>query len=118
MLKLQQGRAEAIHNLGGMEAIYLKYVERFHENYHDSFQKLCQHLSIMEYEEAERLAHSIRGLAATLGMRELQIQAEALEFTIKEGRYRDLPPLLNAFQSALDQANHFSTLQSSSLVGT
>ena len=124
MLQLHQanssvsGRVEDFHNLGAMEALYLKHVARFHVNYRDSFQQLCKYLSVMEYDEALRLVHTIKGLAATLGMRNLQFNAEALELTIKEGRYCDLPPLLLEFQTALRTSTQSANLQSSSFVGT
>jgi len=111
------GRGEAIRNMGGMETLYNKHVDRFKDNYCDSFKNICRYLNYMEYDKALQLTHSIRGLASTLGMSELQCRAEKLENAINEGRYRDLPPLLINFQSALDNVLYSTCFQSSSSVG-
>ncbi|MGI6727019.1 MAG: Hpt domain-containing protein [Anaerovoracaceae bacterium] len=98
------GRYKAIQNLGGRSDLYLKYVKRFQANYGDSFSQLTQYLNASMHEEACRLMHSIKGLAATLGMENLRQQSEALEIELKKDSHENLPLLINAFQVALMQA--------------
>ncbi len=78
------GRQEAIKNLGGLEAAYYKHVGKFQSNYKDSAMQIRQFLSDENYEEAKRLAHSVKGLAGTLGMSGLHQAAGALEQSISE----------------------------------
>lgn len=111
------GKVDAIHNLGGNEALYDKYLERFSTKYRDCVQVLSQQTSCMEYEEAYRYAHSVKGLSSILGLPLVQYYAESVEFAIKEGRYQDLPSLLVSLQGAMDQALSSPSVQSSSSVG-
>lgn len=112
------GRFDAINNLGGMEHLYHKYVERFQDHHQSTNLKLSHYIESQNYEDAYILVHSVRGLASTLGMQVLCQQAEILENALKEGRYQDLPPLVYSFQAALYQTVHAPYLQSSSSVGT
>ncbi|NLP31324.1 MAG: Hpt domain-containing protein [Clostridiales bacterium] len=100
------GKVKAIQNLGGMESLYYKHLKRFQDKYQDSHIKINRYLDLMEYEEAERLTHSIKGLAGTLGMSELESKCQTLETALNEGRYTELHPMLLEFQSALFKAIH------------
>ena len=95
------GRAEAIKNIGGSESIYNKHVEKFKVNYVNSTFKIKALLDDKEFEEARRLAHSIKGLGGTLGMLNMQSTATALEIGILKGEGYDLSEELAAFEEAL-----------------
>lgn len=111
------GRVDAIHNMGGLETVYQKHVAQFQLNYQDSYQRLCFLINSMEFETAFRLAHSIKGLASTLGMSELQIRAQSLESAIKEDRIHDLPSTLLSYKTALDKVLYSDKSHSSSSLG-
>lgn len=82
------GREEAIKNLGGLESIYYKHVEKFKVNYANSSAYILQLMEDQNYDEARRLAHSIKGLGGTLGMLEVQSASAKLEKAIlKENGY-------------------------------
>ncbi len=112
------GKAEAIQCLGGNESLYNKHMARFELKYRDCVPKLMEQMNRMEYEEAYRYAHSIKGLSSLLGLPAIQFYAEAIATAIKEGRYLDLPPLFHAMQSTLNQTLQSANVQSSSSVGT
>lgn len=112
------GRNDAILRLGGHETLYIKYVERFQSKYSSSAAELHRLINVERYEEASRLAHSVKGLAATLGMQDLQICSEAIESAISEGRFSDLPLLFQYYERALIQILQSDVVQSSSGEGT
>jgi two-component system sensor histidine kinase/response regulator len=112
------GKMEAIQCLGGNESLYNKYMERFETKYRDCVPKLIEQMECMQYEEAYRYAHSIKGLSSLLGLPTIQLYAEAIETAIKEGRYLDLPPLFHSMQFTLNQILGSAKVQSSSSVGT
>ncbi|NLY70564.1 MAG: hypothetical protein GX076_02620 [Clostridiales bacterium] len=98
------GKRRAIQYLGGMESLYYKHLKVFQNKYQDSHIKINRYVDHKEYEEAQRLTHSIKGLAGTLGMSELESKCQTLETALNEGRYSELHPMLLEFQSALFKA--------------
>ncbi|MEA4989210.1 MAG: ATP-binding protein [Anaerovorax sp.] len=78
------GKQEAIKNLGGLETAYYKHVDKFQKNYKNSAKEIRDFLADENYEKAKRLAHSIKGLAGTLGMSGLHKAATVLDKNISE----------------------------------
>ena len=70
----------------GKRDFYENLVRRFVEGPDaDSAATVRQHLETGEREAAERAAHSLKGVAGTIGASELQSRAQALEAGIREG---------------------------------
>lgn len=78
------GKEEAIKNLGGLEKAYYKHVTKFQKNYCKSADEIQEFLENGNQEEAKRLAHSVKGLAGTLGMSSLHQAATILDRNISE----------------------------------
>lgn len=95
------GRKEAIKNLGGIESIYYKHVEKFKVNYAKSTEHVISLLEDQNPEEARRLVHSIKGLGGTLGMLNLQDASAALEKAIMKGSDYNLTVELEDFDREL-----------------
>lgn len=94
-------RELAISRLGGMEDLYNKHVELFKRNYNECDIMLSQLIEESRYDEARTFVHSLKGLASTLGMKDLHLKAKDIEMSIKEGRFNDLPLLLAHFKTSL-----------------
>ena len=112
------GKSEAICRLGGLEDLYIKSVKRFQNSYYNSNVVLSGLINQKRYDDAKTFAHSLKGLTATLGMQDLHSCTEAIEYAIKEGRYNDLPLLLQSYDYSLDQVIQSKVDHSSSCVGT
>ena len=95
------GKEEAIKNLGGLDSIYYKHIEKFKVNYVSSTDHIASLLEDKDYDEARRLAHSIKGLGGTLGMPRLQSASAALEKAILKGEEYDLTIELEDFDREL-----------------
>lgn len=76
------GRDKAIKNMGGMVWLYEKHLAKFMSAYADSPLNIRNFLIEGELQEARILAHSIKGLSATLGMDRLSKASAALELAI------------------------------------
>jgi HPt (histidine-containing phosphotransfer) domain-containing protein len=63
--------------------LYYSLLEKFSANQSDVVQKIRGELSGGDPKTAERLAHTLRGIAGTLGAESLQGLAEQLEYNIK-----------------------------------
>ncbi|MCB6994214.1 response regulator [bacterium 210820-DFI.6.37] len=97
------GREKAIENLGGSKALYEKHLAKFKTNYASAADTLDERLALGNREEAKILAHSIKGLAGTLGLPYLAEASAALEAAIAEGK-EDLTSEIEVFRDKLVQA--------------
>lgn len=95
------GKDKAIENLGGLTALYEKHLKKFKETYADSAETLHQLLTCGDNEKARILAHSIKGLAGTLGLTRLQYAAADLESSIKNNASHHTP--LEVFSLCLEE---------------
>jgi HPt (histidine-containing phosphotransfer) domain-containing protein len=112
------GKDEAISRLGGLENLYYKYVKRFQISYSDSDEVLLHLIEMKRYDEARIFVHSLKGLTATLGMKELQQRSASIESAILEDRFDDLPLLICYFGNSLSRVIQSKIFQSSSSEGT
>ena len=51
-------------------------------------------VAAQDWQTSERLAHSLKGTAATIGANEVSVAAASLEAAIRAGNYGDVQPLL------------------------
>jgi HPt (histidine-containing phosphotransfer) domain-containing protein len=89
--------AQSVRRIGGNVALYYSLLDKFRVNQRDFVQKIRETLSSNDSKTAERLAHTLRGIAGNLGAEFLQNQAELLENNIKNGALNDVESLLNVF---------------------
>lgn len=97
------GREKAIAYMGGNTALYEKHLNKFQVKYAVADQEMELLLSSGELEDAEILAHSIKGLAGTLGLTPLYDAAAGLEQTLKQNA-GDLTEALLCFKEKLHDA--------------
>ncbi len=96
------GKKEAIENLGGSRALYEKHLAKFKKNYAEAGEQMESHLTSGDRNEARILAHSVKGLAGTLGLTYLARSAGDLESAITCGA-PDLDCEMRAFCDRLAQ---------------
>ena len=76
---------EGLMRLGGNEKLYLSILMKLRDDYAKTDQEINDLLQSEKAGEAERLAHSIKGVAGNVGADSLQEAAAALESAIKKG---------------------------------
>ncbi|MDX8398901.1 MAG: response regulator [Gallionellaceae bacterium] len=91
----------ALTRTNGKPKLLRKLILRFHDTYADSVSELRRLLASDNREEAEILAHSLKGVAATLEAGKLAEMAFAVERTLRSGGVAELPTLLDALDEAL-----------------
>ncbi len=107
---------EAIKRMGGKPSVYLRMLESFPGD----LRPLCsQTIDILRqkdeagYEEAGRMMHTIKGLAATLGIRPLAQFAAEVEQEIENGACGRFPELADRLQAVanttLDDIAHLAS---------
>lgn len=93
--------AEAAKNLGCSEKQYIKHLTKFKTSYAHVDNDIQELLLDKNYTEAHRIAHSVKGLAGTLGLIPLQQVAAELEAALKEESEK-ATTLLPIFRDKLD----------------
>lgn len=93
----------------GKKAIYLEILRKFAENQETVPAQIRKSLNMGDYETARRLAHSAKGVSASIGAPGIQVLAADLELSIKEALpRREIDKTLDAY--ALAQAELISGL--------
>ena len=74
-----------IVNVNGNVELYLSILKKFEWQYRETAAKMQEALAFGNKEEAERIAHTVKGVSATLGLKPLSEIAGILEGAIKRG---------------------------------
>ncbi|QEP44059.1 PAS domain S-box protein [Ectothiorhodospiraceae bacterium BW-2] len=97
----------ALSHTMGKEALLLKLIHKFARNHRSFMTELTQTLQKGDRESARRIAHTLKGSAAQIGLRELSQMAATIETAITSGK--ELPLLeqpLADLTPVLDQLIH------------
>ena len=94
--------AAGLARTGGKTALYLRLLRQFHERQADAGARIAAALADEDRAGAERIAHTVRGVAGNLGLVQVQQQAQALEAVI--GVDAPHAAALAAFETALAAA--------------
>lgn len=92
---------EGLMRVGGNEKLYRSLLMKLRDDYATSAEDITGQLESGETGEAERLAHTIKGVAGNVGAGELQEAAAVLEHAIKEGKADSYEEKISAFGKVL-----------------
>jgi two-component system, sensor histidine kinase and response regulator len=76
--------AEGLRRVAGNRKLYLKLLRQFVDDESDAALRVRERLAAGDTGAAERMAHTIRGVAGSLGAREVQAAAGDLERAVRE----------------------------------
>lgn len=99
----------ALIRTNGKRTLLRRLIFSFRERYEYAAIELRDLILQARHDDAERLAHTIKGIAATLGAEELRIAAEAIEQVYQHGQGEVPAELLENFGSALNAAVRAAT---------
>jgi PAS domain S-box-containing protein len=77
---------EGLLNVGDRIASYTRLLRKYVSTHARDMTTMRRHLAAADTDEALRLAHSLKGVSATLGVRGVQAAAETLEAAIRAGQ--------------------------------
>jgi signal transduction histidine kinase/DNA-binding response OmpR family regulator/HPt (histidine-containing phosphotransfer) domain-containing protein len=86
--------AASVRRIGGNVALYYSLLEKFRANQRGIVSDIRKAVAASDPKTAERLAHTLKGLAGTLGAESLQSPAALLESDFKNGSSENIEPLL------------------------
>jgi len=93
-----------IKRVGGNRSLYRNLLIKFYEEYPKADTDIANALEQGDRELAQRLAHTVKGVAGNIGANDLQEVAGLLEAAIKKGSDTDFQPKIAAFRERLGQA--------------
>lgn len=91
--------------LNGKEALYHRLLQRYAMTHRDDMASLRQQLAGGQKEDARRLAHSLKGASASLGISAVQQAASDLEAAIMTGELEIIEPLIELVHEELCQVS-------------
>ena len=92
-----------VARVGGKISAYLAILQHFYHHRQQTEKKIRQALAQGDLEQARRMAHSLKGVAANIGANELSQVAAKLEQALKQGNIDDLESLLQDFGFHFDR---------------
>nr|WP_320191759.1 response regulator [uncultured Desulfobacter sp.] len=92
---------DGLRRVGGNRELYLKLLVKIRRNYANAAADIRNLIEKNKMEDAQRLAHSIKGVAGNLGAKSLQSASLALEMCLKEGNGLD-DRLMDRFSSEME----------------
>lgn len=96
----------ALRNLNGNRENLYGLLQRFRERHLGDAAKIQQSLLTDDSAEAQRLAHSLKSLTATLGIEKIRNQAAVIEHEIKiNAKLSSLTTLVASLEQGLQQLN-------------
>jgi PAS domain S-box-containing protein len=94
--------AVGMHRMMGKRKLYLQMLRRFVDGQHDAPARVREALAMDDWATAERLAHSAKGVAATVGAVDVPQHAAALESALRRHLSREeIDAHLVAFERSL-----------------
>jgi len=108
----------ALRQLGNNLKLYTKLLDQFQKSYASSANDIAESVSSRDFETAERSAHTIKGLAGSLGATALQEISAVLEKLCREQKTgeqytaalavfdKEIKAAVAGIRGYLDEANH------------
>jgi two-component system sensor histidine kinase/response regulator len=92
--------ADGLHRVGGNERLYHAMLRQYAEDQADTATALRAAIAAGDAKTAERLAHTLKGVSATLGIKPASEAAAAVEDRIRHGRLEGIEDDLMAMEEA------------------
>ncbi|MFC1606462.1 response regulator [Candidatus Latescibacterota bacterium] len=93
-----------IKRVGGNKKLFRNLLMKFNENYADSTREIRKAYDDGDIELAQRLAHTVKGVAGNVAALTLHEKATALDADLKEGGTKAFSDLLFEYDEALSEA--------------
>jgi two-component system sensor histidine kinase/response regulator len=98
---------EGLRRVLGKKSLYLSMLRKFISGQKNFTQQFIQAWEVGDYKLAERLAHTLRGVAGNIGAEEIQAASSALEKGVKDGvSSMEIDSLLVAVRCPLEKLIH------------
>jgi two-component system, sensor histidine kinase and response regulator len=93
--------ADGLKRVAGNRPLYRNLLLKFRQSQADAASEIRQALAAGDRQRAERVAHTIKGIAGSIGAKELQAAAAAVEQGLRDSNSAHTETDLSAFETAL-----------------
>ena len=93
--------ADGLKRVAGNRPLYRNLLLKFRQSQAGAASEIRQALAAGDRQRAERIAHTIKGIAGTIGAKELQAAAAAVEQGLRDSNSAHTETDLSAFETAL-----------------
>jgi two-component system sensor histidine kinase/response regulator len=93
---------EGLTRVGGNTGLYMKILIKFNNDYSNATEQIKEAIDKGDHELAQRLAHTVKGVAGNIGARDLSGPAGELESAIKHAQTDKIDGLLVDFDKSLN----------------
>ncbi|CAK0773523.1 hypothetical protein CCP3SC15_470020 [Gammaproteobacteria bacterium] len=91
----------ALQRVGGDQDLLHMLIIKFYESFSDTADKLDRLVEVESFDEACRLAHTLKGLAGTFGAESLAMASQVLEEALRNRQMEGLSEKIDAFKTEL-----------------
>ncbi len=99
---LEMNLNETISRFGGNEKLFLRFLTRLPQD--ATFQQLSQAMASEDWKGVENSAHTLKGVAANLGLEQLRWACDAMVTAVRQERLQELPSLYAKTEQAFHVA--------------
>ena len=92
-----------LRRTGGSSKLLRKLMLQFYKDHGQDVQSIRQALDAGELEEAHRIAHTVKGVAGTIGAEKLHQTAADVDALLKSGSGAEITPLLEQMEGTLQE---------------
>ncbi|CAN2039850.1 two-component system, sensor histidine kinase and response regulator [Candidatus Magnetomoraceae bacterium gMMP-15] len=92
----------AIKRMGGNKELYIKLIGKFYREYSNIAVNIRKSLENKEIKDAERQAHTLKGLAGNFSAQTLRNTAQEIETAIKTQQLTEIESLIQSLENELD----------------
>ena len=92
-----------LQRVAGNKKLFLNLLEKFHRDFSDSAKEIREAVQAGDFDLAQRLAHTVKGVAGNIGAQELAGVSATLELAFKERSEPDYEPLIAPFEDRLNE---------------
>ena len=93
--------ADGLKRVAGNRPLYRNLLLKFRQSQAGAASEIRQALAAGDRQRAERIAHTIKGIAGSIGAKELQVAAAAVEQGLRDSNSAHTETDLSAFETAL-----------------
>ncbi|MBT4285794.1 MAG: Hpt domain-containing protein, partial [Deltaproteobacteria bacterium] len=90
-----------LSRVGGNQKLYRDLLIKFHRDNQDITEQIQKALKEKDYELAQRLAHTVKGVAGNIGAKEIQKAAEVVELAIKNNQLDTINEMIQTLKENL-----------------
>ncbi len=92
-----------LQRVAGNKKLFLNLLEKFHRDFSNSVAEIQSAVQAGDFDLAQRLAHTVKGVAGNIGAQDLAAKSAELELAFKERSATDYEPLIAPFKEKLDE---------------